>query len=70
MVKWFLLKEPLRLAWALLNHRGSSMNLRFQLIHRVSTREFLSITSKTRVNLRYYAKNNRKEKIQEAFILI
>lgn len=33
----------------LLNHRGSSMNLRFQLIHRVLTRKFLSIIKKTKV---------------------
>lgn len=52
MIKWFLLREPLSWASALLNHRGSSMNLRFQLIHRVSTREFL--------------KKNREEKIQKA----
>lgn len=33
----------------LLNHRGSGMNLKFQLIHRVLTREFLSKIKKTRI---------------------
>jgi hypothetical protein len=36
-----------------LNHRGSSMNLRFQLIPRVLTRKFLSIIKKTKVKLHY-----------------
>ena len=47
----------------LLNHRGSSMNLRFQLIHRVLTRKFLSIIKKTKVKLHYLQKkitNQRK----------
>jgi hypothetical protein len=33
----------------LLNHRGSSMNLGFESIHRVLTREFLSIINKTNI---------------------
>lgn len=33
----------------LLNHRGSGMNLKFQLIHRVLTREFLSKMKKIRI---------------------
>lgn len=35
----------------LLNHRGASMNLGFPSIHRVLTREFLSLIKKTRVKL-------------------
>lgn len=55
MIKWFLLREPLDLSLgALFNHRGSSMNLRFQSTHRVATREVLSI------------KKIETEKIQEA----
>jgi hypothetical protein len=37
------------------------MNLRFQLIHRVLTREFL-FYSKTKVNLHYAQKNNKAKK--------
>ena len=37
----------------LLNHRGSSMNLRFQSIHRVLTREFLSIIKKRKQKTHY-----------------
>ncbi|MFS7975335.1 hypothetical protein Hanom_Chr14g01333611 [Helianthus anomalus] len=33
----------------LLNHRGSSMNLGFESIRRVLTREFLSIINKTNI---------------------
>lgn len=55
----------------LLNHRGSSMNLGFESIHRVLTREFLSIIKKTN-NKHYIQKQikekerNREERIQEA----
>ena len=35
----------------LLNHRGSSMNLGFESIHRVLTREFLSKINKTNINI-------------------
>jgi len=38
----------------LLNHRGSSMNLRFQLIHRVLTREFLLINNKENNSKAHY----------------
>lgn len=53
-----------------MNHRGSSMNLGFQSIHRVLTREFLSIIKKTIVNKKKKKKIKEKEigkeKIQEA----
>jgi hypothetical protein len=45
-----------------MNHRGSSMNLGFQSIHRVLTREFLSIIKKTIVKLHYTQKKQIKEK--------
>lgn len=48
MIQWFLLKESLE-GFIELNHRGSGMNLRFQLIHRVLTREFLSKIKKIRI---------------------
>lgn len=47
----------------LLNHRGSGMNLRFQLIHRVLTREFLSKIKKIRIKPHsIQIKNQSKEK--------
>lgn len=46
----------------LLNHRGSSMNLRFQLIHRVLTRKFLSILKKTKGKPHYIQRKKKKEK--------
>ena len=55
----------------LLNHRSSSMNLGFKSIHRVLTRQFLSIIKKTN-NKHYIQKQikekerNREERIQEA----
>lgn len=45
----------------LLNHRGSSMNLRFQSIHRVLTREFLSIIKKTKAALHTNTNNKSKK---------
>lgn len=46
----------------LLNHRGSSMNLRFESIHRVLTRKFLSIIIKKKIVKPYYIKIPIKEK--------
>ena len=47
----------------LLNHRGSDMNLRFQLIQRVLTREFLSKIKKIRIKPHsIQIKNQSKEK--------
>ncbi len=47
----------------LLNHRGSGMNLKFQLIHRVLTREFLSKRKKTRIKPHFIQRTNQsKEK--------
>ena len=45
----------------LLNHRGSSMNLRFESIHRVLTREFLSKIKKTNNKSHITYKNKSKK---------
>lgn len=45
----------------LLNHRGSSMNLRFESIHGVLTREFLLIIKKKKVKRTKQRKRNRKK---------
>ena len=50
----------------LLNHRGSSMNLRFESIHRVLTREFLSIIKKTNKKRHItYKKTNQRKRNRE-----
>lgn len=50
----------------LLNHRGSSMNLGFESIHRVLTREFLSIKKNKSNKHSRQKQRNREERIQEA----
>jgi len=70
IIQQFLLREFLDIK-GFLNHRGSGMNLRFCLIvHRVLTREFLSILiiKKTAVKSHYTKKKNkRKNEVNRIF---